>query len=145
MKLGSPGQNNILTTSVKKLRDRKGDAYIEVIVKVIVVLMALLLVVSTFSVVMSIQRLNSAADEIRRMVEVDGKFDTSENQKAQLLLNDNGISGATVSCTANGKIQINTSFTVTITVNAKLGISGVSILSMPLSGQSTGFSNVYWK
>lgn len=145
MKLGSFGQNILLTALCRKFRERRGDAYIEVIVKVIVVLMALLLVVSTFSVVMSVQRLNSAADEVGRMIEVDGKFDASENQKAQQLLDDNGISGATVSCTASGNIQINTSFAVTIKENAKLGIGGVSVLSVPLTGQSTGFSNVYWK
>lgn len=107
--------------------------------------MVLLLIISTFSVVMSVQRLNSAADEIARMVEVDGKFDASERQKAQQLLNGNGISGTAVSCTASGIIQINTSFTITLKENAKLGIGGVSILTVPISAQSTGFSNTYWK
>jgi Flp pilus assembly protein TadG len=119
--------------------------YIEVVVKVLVILMALLLIVSTFSVVLYSQKLNSAADEIRRMVEVDGKFDSSENQKAEQLLSDNGITNATVSCTANGDIQINTPFSVTVKGNGKLGIGGVSIVSVPLFGDSTGFSNVYWK
>lgn len=119
--------------------------YIEVIIKILVVLMALLLIVSTFSVVMYSQKLNSSADEIRRMVEVDGKFDTTENQKAIQLLSNTGITNATVNCTVNGNIQINTPFCITVNGSGKFGIGGISIVSIPLSGKSIGFSNVYHK
>ncbi len=146
MKIVLPVQNNTLfRQSYRKLKEKRGDMYIEVIVKVLVVLMALLLIVSTFSVVMYSQQLNSSADEIRRMVEVDGKFDSSENQTAEQLLSNIGITNAAVSCTAYGDIQINTPFNITVKGSGKFGIGGVSIVSVPLSGRSTGFSNVYWK
>lgn len=81
-------KGSLLRNCHKKLREKRGDMYIEVIIKILVVLMALLLIVSTFSVVMYSQKLNSSADEIRRMVEVDGKFDTTENQKATVAASD---------------------------------------------------------
>lgn len=138
-------KSSLLRNCHNKLREKRGDMYIEVIIKILVVLMALLLIVSTFSVVMYSQKLNSSADEIRRMVEVDGKFDTTENQKAIQLLSNTGITNATVNCTVNGNIQINTPFCITVNGSGKFGIGGISIVSIPLSGKSIGFSNVYHK
>lgn len=119
--------------------------FIDDIVSLIVIMTMLLIFLSSYSVAMKAQRLESAADEIRRMVEVDGKFDTGEKQKATFLLTANNLGNATLDCTATGDIQLNQQFTITLSENGTLGVGSAGFVQIPLRGVSIGFSNVYHK
>jgi predicted RNA-binding protein with PUA domain len=129
----------------EKLRDKRGNMYIEVIVIVLSSLMILLLGLSTFSVVMQIQRINSSAEEIKRMVEVNGKYDSVMTEQAEQLLNDNNLKNTSVTCSSTGNIQLNVKFIITVTSSKKFGIGGISVISIPLKGTAVGFSDIYWK
>jgi predicted RNA-binding protein with PUA domain len=100
---------------------------------------------STFSVVMQIQRINSSAEEIKRMVEVNGKYDSVMSEQAEQLLNDNNLKNTSVSCSSTGNIQLNTKFIITVTSSKQFGIGGISVISIPLKGIAVGFSDIYWK
>ena len=126
-----------------KLRENTGQYYIEVIVTVLAITMLLIISISTFAVLMVDQRIDTASDEIARMVEVDGKYDTAEQTKAENLIG--GIPDATVTCSASGEIRIGSQFTITVKGSGKLGVNGVGFVSIPHSCNSSGISGVYWK
>lgn len=128
-----------------KLHDKTGIMYIDDIVSLIVIMSLLLIFLSSYSVAMRAQRLNSATDEIKRMVEIDGKFDNNEKQDAESLLAKNNLVNTSIDCTANGEIQLNNQFTITVTGSGSLGVGTIGLVQIPLRATSTGFSNVYYK
>lgn len=133
----------------EKIKDRlsegKGSMYIETAAALLCIMLLLLISLSAFGAVLTEQKIDSVSDEITRMVEVDGRYDSSEEQKALGLLCAAGLENAQVSCSVSGDIQLDSPFVITVTGSADLGIGGIRVVLIPLRAVSQGNSDVYSK
>ena len=136
---------SLLKKAKNKFREKKGiDDYINVIILVFCLCMALALFVST-TIVMAkkIQNLN-AGGEVVKVIENDGYFNAAEQTKVQQILLNDGIS-ATVSCSVTGQINLGESFVVTISNSATMGVGSLFSTIVPVGGNFSGQGQVYWK
>lgn len=128
----------------QKLRERKGNAYIETVFLIVFTVMVVVFGISCGGAIVGLFRTNVAAYEVKRMVAVDGKYDAAEQQKIASYLQNNNIK-ATVTCTASGEIPENSQFTVTLTSSATIGIGGIKSVNITIPARATGRGEVYWK
>lgn len=128
----------------QKLKEKKGNAYIELAVLVICVTMVIVFGIACGGAFVGFFRTNAAAYEVKRMIAIDGKYDAAEQQKVASYLQNSNIR-ATVTCTASGEIPEDSQFTITLTSSATIGIGGVKTVSISIPASATGRGEVYWK
>lgn len=89
--------------------------------------------------------MDNAAWHVCRMIEVDGTYDAAEQQKVAAYLSEIHL-GAQVSVSpVQDTYDLDESFTVTLSFNAKLGGGGAQSLALPVYGRASGISEVYQK
>ena len=129
---------------------KRGDgtsAYIELAVLIMVLVMFLAFAISFLSVYAKHNLVNAMAHEIARFVEIKGQINSAVYDEFDRLKLAAGptFSGATLSFDKSGKLDLEESFTVTVTLPQKFGIGGVEIIPVTVKAISTGRSEVYWK
>lgn len=129
---------------LKRLSENRGDAYIDLVMMIIGSMMAIVVGISCGGAIIDFFRVNAAVQEVRRTVEMDGKYDSAEQQKISTMLQNSGVQ-ATVTCTASGEIPLDSTFTVTLKNTAYIGIGGIGSMPVTVSGSSTGRGEIYWK
>lgn len=129
---------------LKRLSGNRGDAYIDLVMMIIGSMMALVVGISCGGAIVDFFRVNAAAQEVRRTVEMDGRYDSAEQQKISTMLQSSGVQ-ATVTCTASGEIPLDSPFTVTLKNTAQIGIGGIGSMPVTVAASSTGRGEIYWK
>ncbi|PKM52547.1 MAG: hypothetical protein CVV02_01560 [Firmicutes bacterium HGW-Firmicutes-7] len=131
---------------IRKLREKKGEGYIDIAVFVIVAVMVIAFVVKLFPVFIVKDQLNNLADQILREAEIQGMIYIDYSQ----IKNSSGITPDEVTWDASSyssnKVQLNDPITVTCTAKVDIGLFG-DFASFPinLKGKATGRSEVFWK
>ena len=136
--------------------DDSGEAgYISAVVYILIVVLTLMLMLDSLSLVVTKQKLDTAADQLTRQIQLAGKVDDdTENLFAYLTqdLSDTESIVYTVDSAfitksgCNKAIQLGTPFYVTVTAQSKLGSFLGSVgIPVTLHSRCCGVSERYWK
>jgi hypothetical protein len=130
---------------LKILRSRRGEGYIDVCVLVLCAMLVIALAVRVFPVFIAKQQLDAFAAELCREAEIAGRVGAETARRELSLRESLGISPA-VSWSRSGRIQLGEDVSVTVTLEAELGLFG-AFGSFPviLRGAAAGKSEVYWR
>ena len=135
--------------------DRAEATYISTVVYILVVVVTLAVIMDVLAVVMTKQKLDAAADQVTRQIQLAGKVDDDTQTLVNYLVADLGKADNvsyrvdTSYITKEGcstAIQLGTSFYVTISADLQLGGFWQSTgLPMTLTSTAAGVSERYWK
>ena len=130
---------------LKLLKNKRGEGYIDVVVLVLCAMLVIALAVRVFPVYIAKNQLDSFAAELCREAEIAGRVGTETNLRAQVLREKTGLDPV-ITWSRTGQIQLNQEFTVTLTMQADIGLfGGFSSFPITLKAQASGKSEVYWK
>ena len=131
---------------LKKLKAGKpGEGYIDVVVLILCAMFVIALAVRVLPVFLAKQSLDSYATELVREAEITGRVGSETNTRAAILSERLGIE-PDIAWSRMGRIQLNEEVTVTLTLDADIGLfGGLGSFPIELTAQATGKSEVYWK
>lgn len=134
---------------MRRIRDclkcRRGEGYVDVIVRVLCMMLVLSLCMRVLPVFIKKQQLDLYATELVREAEISGRVGTETSRRAAVLTEKTGLS-PTITWSSRGKIQLNREVTVTLTLNTNIGLFGAfGSYPVTLRARATGKSEVYWK
>ncbi len=130
---------------LKKLKNRRGEGYIDVAVLVLCAMLVIALAVKVFPVYIAKNQLDTLATELCREAEISGRVSSETTQRAQVLKEKTGFDSA-ITWSKTGKIQLDQEFTVTVSIQKNIGMfEGFGSFPITLRAQATGKSEVYWK
>lgn len=129
--------------------------YIGTVVYILVVVITLAVIMDVLAVIMTKQKLDAAADQVTRQIQLAGKVDEDTASLVEFLSSDLGMadnltySVNTSYITKEGcstAIQLGTPFYLTITADLQLGgFWQITGLPMTLKSTAAGVSERYWK
>lgn len=136
--------------------DDRGEAnYVSTVVYILVVVVVLAVIMDVLAVIMTKQKMDAAADQITRQIQLAGKVDEDTEALIDFLTADLGKADNltyhvdTSYITKEGcstAIQLGTPFYLTITADLELGgFWQLTGLPIRLSSGSAGVSERYWK
>lgn len=135
--------------------DRAEANYISTVVYILVVVITLAVIMDVLAVIMTKQKLDAAADQVTRQIQLAGKVDEDTSSLVEFLSSDLGkadnltYSVDTSYITKEGcstAIQLGTPFYLTITADLQLGgFWQITGLPMTLKSTAAGVSERYWK
>ena len=135
--------------------DRAEATYVSTVVYILVVVITLAVIMDVLAVVMTKQKLDAAADQVTRQIQLAGKVDEDTQTLVNLLTSDLGkadnvsyhIDSSYITkegCST--AIQLGTPFYVTLTADLQLGgFWQITGLPMNLTSTAAGVSERYWK
>jgi len=129
---------------LKALRDCRGESYIDVIIIVLVSLMVVALALKVFPVFVAKNELNTFANELARVAEIEGHIGSATSAKATELKKTMNMD-PTIEWSTTGKIQLNDAFTVTVSKVVDIGFFELGSFPITLTSKATGRSEAYWK
>ncbi len=130
---------------LKKLKNKRGEGYIDVAVLVLCAMLVIALAVKVFPVYIAKNQLDTYATELCREAEISGRIGSETTQRAQVLKEETGIDPA-ISWSKTGRIQLDQEFTVAVSVQKNIGLfGGFGSFPITIRAQATGKSEVYWK
>ena len=130
---------------LKLLKNRRGEGYIDVVVLVLCAMLVIALAVRVLPVYIVKNQLDSFATELCREAEIAGRVGSETNLRAQMLREKTGLDPV-ISWSRTGNIQLNREFTVTLTLQADIGLfGGFGSFPVTLTAKASGKSEVYWK
>ncbi len=129
--------------------------YVSTVVYILVVVIVLALIMDVLAVIMTKQKLDAAADQVARQIQLAGKVDGDTSSLVEFLSCELGkVDNLTYSVdtsyiTKEGcstAIQLGTPFYLTITADLQLGgFWRITGLPMSLKSTAAGVSERYWK
>lgn len=135
-----------LNKAKRLLKNKDGSSvYIELTVLFLVCMMLLSLSISFLNVYAKHNLVNTMAHELARYVEIKGQIDNSTYAEFNRLKTASGFGNATVNFDRSGKLSLEESFTVTVSVRERFGIGSVQVIPVTVKAVATGRSEVYWK
>lgn len=130
---------------LKILKTKRGEGYIDVAVLVLCAMLVIALAVKVFPVYIAKNQLDTFATELCREAEIAGRIGSETTQRAQVLKEKTGLN-PTIAWSKTGEIQLDEEFTVTVSMQANIGLfGGFGSFPITLKAQATGKSEVYWK
>lgn len=130
---------------LKKLKNKRGEGYIDVAVLVLCAMLVIALAVKVFPVYIAKNQLDTFATELCLEAEISGRVGSETTRRAQVLKEKMGLDPA-ITWSKTGKIQLDQEFTVTVSVQRNIGLfGGFGSFPITLRAQATGKSEVYWK
>ena len=128
------------------LRNNSGEGYIDVAVLVLCVMLVLALAFSVLPVFTAKQQLDTYASELAREAEIVGRVGSETTARANELSEQMNLTPSSIRWSKTGKLQLNESVTVTVTLNMDIGLfGGFGSFPVTLQAQASGKSEVYWK
>ena len=128
-----------------KLRCRRGEGYVDVVVLVLCAMLVLALAIRVLPVFIAKQQLDTFATELCREAEIAGRIGSETNRRAAVLREKTGLNPE-IHWSASGRIQLNEEVTVQLTYRYNLGLfGGFGSFPITLRAAATGKSEVYWK
>ncbi len=130
---------------LKKLKDRRGEGYIDICVLVLCAMLVVALAVKVFPVFIAKNQLDTFASELCREAEITGCVGSETSRRAAVLREQTGLD-PDISWSKTGDIQLNEEVTVTVTLRKDLGLfGGFGSFPVTLRAQASGKSEVYHK
>lgn len=130
---------------LKKLKDRRGEGYIDICVLVLCAMLVVALAVKVFPVFIAKNQLDTFASELCREAEITGCVGSETSRRAAVLREQTGLD-PDISWSKTGDIQLNEEVTVTVTLRKDVGMfGGFGSFPVTLRAQASGKSEVYHK
>lgn len=129
---------------LKRLKDKRGSGYIDVVVIVLSAILVIALATSVFPVYIAKSQLDSFTQELCREAEICGRIG-SETTSREIILSDRLGIEPNVEWSKAGKIQLNEEFTVTATMEYDIGFGAFASFPVTLTSKAIGKSEVYYK
>lgn len=129
---------------LKRLKDKRGSGYIDVVVIVLSAILVIALATSVFPVYIAKSQLDSFTQELCREAEICGRIG-SETTSREIILSDRLGIEPNVEWSKAGKIQLNEEFTVTATMEYNIGFGAFASFPVTLTSKAIGKSEVYYK
>lgn len=130
---------------LKKLKDRRGEGYIDICVLVLCAMLIVALAVKVFPVFIAKNQLDTFASELCREAEITGCVGSETSRRAAVLREQTGLD-PDISWSKTGDIQLNEEVTVTVTLRKDVGMfGGFGSFPVTLRAQASGKSEVYHK
>lgn len=127
------------------LKERQGEGYIDVVVLVLCAVFVLALAMRILPVFIQKQQLDYYASELVREAEVTGRVGEETSRRAAVLTEKTGLT-PDITWSTQGRIQLNSDVTVTLTMETNIGLFGdLGSFPVTLRAQAAGKSEVYWK
>ena len=138
---------------IRRILDKRGEGYIDVCIIVIVIVACLALIMSVTPVLIAKNQLDNFADELVREAEICGRIGSETSSRyltkcigcRKCVNGPNGCPVEAISFGADGKVQINQEFTVTLTMTHDIGFGEFGSVPVTLTSKASGKSEVYWK
>lgn len=129
---------------LKRLKNKQGSGYIDVVVIVLSAILVIALATSVFPVYIAKSQLDSFTQELCREAEICGRIGSETTSREITLSQRLGIA-PNVEWSKNGKIQLNEEFTVTATLEYDIGFASFASFPVTLTSKAIGKSEVYYK
>lgn len=129
---------------IRILKDKRGEGYVDVVVILLVALLVIALGMKVFPVFVAKNELNTFANELARVAEIEGRIGSATNIKANELEALTGLEPV-ISWSTSGRVQLNDEFTVTVTQVVDIGFFEFGSFPITLTSKASGRSEVYWK
>lgn len=103
---------------------------------------------SVFGAMIQKNQLDMTANNVARIIAVDGKYDTSEQSKISDYLQKAHVNAdvSFSSADGQGKINLGDDFTVRLQNKVTIGAGGgIGTVTLPVTGEAQETSEVYWK
>ena len=128
----------------KLWKDEKGAAYMDSVMVVLVVIIVLALALKVIPVMVAKSDLNTIANELARVAELNGTVGTATSQKAREL---KGLMemDPEITWSRTGKIPLGQEFTVTLALQVDIGFFEFGSFPITLTSKAVGRSEVYSK
>ncbi len=126
------------------LKSKKGEGYIDVVVVVLVVMMVIALGVKVYPVFLMKSDLNTFANELARVAEIEGRVGAETDSKKNELRSSLGIDPE-IEWSTTGNIDLNEEFSVVLTLQVDIGFFEFGSFPITLTSKANGRSEVYHK
>ena len=129
----------------KRLKMHRGEGYIDICVLVVCAMLVIAFALRVLPVFIAKQQLDTYATELVREAEISGRVGSETTLREQVLNERMGITPE-VEWSQTGNIQLNHEVTVTVRLDADIGLFGdFGSFPISLTAQATGKSEVYHK
>jgi Tfp pilus assembly protein PilE len=129
---------------IEILRSKRGEGYIDVVVVVLVAMMVIAMAVKVYPVFVVKSDLNTFANELARVAEIEGRIGSETTAKKNELRASIGID-PTVNWSTSGNIDLNEEFSLVLTLPVDIGFFEFGSFPITLTAKATGRSEVYHK
>jgi len=129
---------------IEILKSKRGEGYIDVVVVVLVAMMVIAMAVKVYPVFVVKSDLNTFANELARVAEIEGRIGSETTAKKNELRASLGID-PTVNWSTSGNIDLNEEFSVVLTLPIDIGFFEFGSFPITLTAKATGRSEVYHK
>jgi hypothetical protein len=129
---------------IEILKSKRGEGYIDVVVVVLVAMMVIAMAVKVYPVFVVKGDLNTFANELARVAEIEGRIGSETTAKKNELRACLGID-PTVNWSTSGNIDLNEEFSVVLTLPVDIGFFEFGSFPITLTAKATGRSEVYHK
>lgn len=129
---------------IEILKSKRGEGYIDVVVVVLVAMMVIAMAVKVYPVFVVKSDLNTFANELARVAEIEGRIGLETTAKKNELRASLGID-PTVSWSISGNIDLNEEFSLVLTLPVDIGFFEFGSFPITLTAKATGRSEVYHK
>lgn len=129
---------------IKILRSQKGEGYIDTVVVVLVSMMLIALAVKVYPVFIVKNDLDTFANELVRVAEIEGRIGSETRAKENELKARLGIEPSII-WSRTGNIQLNETFSVVLTLSVDIAFFEFGSFPITLTSHATGRSEVYHK
>jgi Tfp pilus assembly protein PilE len=129
---------------IEILKSKRGEGYIDVVVVVLVAMMVIAMAVKVYPVFVVKSDLNTFANELARVAEIEGRIGSETTAKKNELRASLGID-PTVNWSTSGNIDLNEEFSVVLTLPVDIGFFEFGSFPITLTAKATGRSEVYHK
>jgi len=129
---------------IEILKSKRGEGYIDVVVVVLVAMMVIAMAVKVYPVFVVKGDLNTFANELARVAEIEGRIGSETTAKKNELRASLGID-PTVNWSTSGNIGLNEEFSLVLTLPVDIGFFEFGSFPITLTTKATGRSEVYHK
>jgi hypothetical protein len=129
---------------IEILKSKRGEGYIDVVVVVLVAMMVIAMAVKVYPVFVVKSDLNTFANELARVAEIEGRIGSETTAKKNELRASLGIDPA-VNWSTSGSIDLNEEFSLVLTLPVDIGFFEFGSFPITLTAKATGRSEVYHK
>jgi len=129
---------------IEILKSKRGEGYIDVVVVVLVAMMVIAMAVKVYPVFVVKSDLNTFANELARVAEIEGRIGSETTAKKNELRASLGID-PTVNWSTSGNIGLNEEFSLVLTLPVDIGFFEFGSFPVTLTAKATGRSEVYHK
>ena len=135
----------------KLLKEKDGAAMLESVAGFLIVCILLVLILNVITALMYYSRLGTFADNVSKMISVEGKYDAAVKSKIDAYKAESSLGTVTVSLagteymSGTNKVQLNDQIKVTVKGKTDISFLTFTGFKIEIANKAVSRSEVYWK